>query len=163
MRHCARALQWQTFIYYWGLSQYALYTSTVSRCAKREIFWRARISIVHATMHTFFIKIDALSIFHLSLSLHIIVGCNVRFLNEITSIVQIAQVILFSPWFSLNIMLHSLSITFSTHTRWRIEIYNTIFFLRQNWFLFFTVRNCSNKKKSLSQKQRGWRQIKYSQ
>lgn len=130
MRHCARALQWQTSIYYWGLSQYALYTSTVSRCAKREseIFWRARISIVNATMHTFFIKIDALSIFPLSLSLF--TSWVVRFLNEITSIVQIAQVILFSPWFSLNIMLHSLSITFS---RWRIQF----FYVRID---FFTVK-----------------------
>lgn len=119
---------------------YAYYTLQRYRemCKEREIFWRARISIVYVTMHTFFHKNRrTLHFSSLSLSL-LIVGCNVRFLNEITSIVQIAQVILFSPWFSLNIMLHSLSITFSSDTRWRIEIYNTIFFcVRIDFFLFF--------------------------
>ena len=143
---------------------YAYYTLQRYRDVQREreIFWRARISIVYVTMHTFFHK-NRRTLHFSSLSL-LIVGCNVRFLNEITSIVQIAQVILFSPWFSLNI--HA-PFSLDNFLEWyKMEDWNlqyNFFVLELIFFFSFFQQSEFLTTKNLCLKKRGWRQIKYSQ
>ena len=140
-----------------------LYTSTVSRCAKRErnILTCKNFDCVRDNAHFFHKNRRTLHFSSLSL---LIVGCNVRFLNEITSIVQIAQVILFSPWFSLNI--HA-PFSLDNFLEWyKMEDWNLqyIFFVSELIsFLSFYQQSEFLTTKNLCLKKRGWRQIKYSQ